>query len=259
MATVLKERLYTRVVGRRILSYKELSSTMDLAAQEAREGTIEGTVVLATEQTMGRGRLQRTWVSRPGNLLLSIVFYPSLKELPYLSMLPSLAVVRAIVGETGLAPDIKWPNDILIMGKKVAGVLVENTLEGDAISYAIVGIGINIAMDTSEIPEIAPIATSLDLESGQNLDPAKILRRVLQELDKLYVAVSEGVSPVEEWRGHLGTLGKRVTIQWGNEVVSGLAEGVNDTGHLLLRRDDGGRVDLPGGEVTFQLLSEDST
>jgi len=259
VATVLKERLYTRVVGRRILSYKELSSTMDLAAQEAREGTIEGTVVLATEQTMGRGRLQRTWVSRPGNLLLSIVFYPSLKELPYLSMLPSLAVVRAIVGETGLAPDIKWPNDILIMGKKVAGVLVENTLEGDAISYAIVGIGINIAMDTSEIPEIAPIATSLDLESGQNLDPAKILRRVLQELDTLYVAVSEGVSPVEEWRGHLGTLGKRVTIQWGNEVVSGLAEGVNDTGHLLLRRDDGGRVDLPGGEVTFQLLAEDST
>ena len=145
------------------------------------------------------------------------------------------------------------------VGPMTIAMLVENTVEGDAISYAIVGIGINIAMDTSQIPEIAPIATSLDRESGQILSPAKILRRVLQELDKLYIAVSEGVSPVEEWRGHLETLGKRVTIQWGNEVVAGLAEGVNDTGHLLLRRDDGVRVDLPGGEVTFQILSEDLT
>ena len=80
MSTVLKEGLYTRVVGRRILSFKELPSTMDMAAQEARQGTIEGTVVLATEQTAGRGRLQRTWVSRAGNLLLSIVFYPSIKD-----------------------------------------------------------------------------------------------------------------------------------------------------------------------------------
>ena len=250
----LKEGLYTRVVGRRILSYPRLSSTMDQAVQEARQGTQEGTVILATEQTAGRGRFQRSWVSRPGNLLLSIVFYPSLQALPFLSIIASLAIVRTIRMVTSLRPTIKWPNDILIHGKKVCGLLVENALEGDAVNYAVVGIGLNVALRTAKIPELTAIATSLNLETGQEVELGLLLRRLLHEMDDLYFALSGGESPIAEWRHHLETLGRQVTVQWRDDVVTGYAQDVDERGHLVLRQAGGTLVALAAGEVTFQAM-----
>ena len=244
------------MVGRRILSYERLPSTMDQAAHEARCGTIDGTVVQAKAQTAGRGRFQRSWVSPPGNLLLSVVFYPSHEGLPYLSIISSLAVARAIESETGLRPSIKWPNDVLIRGKKVCGLLVENALEGQAVRYAIVGIGLNISLDPSSLTGIADVATSLNVETGREVDAAQVLRRLLHELDELYVALGEGHSSLEEWRQYLETLGKRVEVRWKDEVVVGYAQGVDAMGHLVLRGDDGTLLTLPAGEVTLHPSAE---
>ena len=251
VSQVLRRGLYTRVVGRRIMVYPSLASTMDRAAEEARGGTSDGTVILTEQQTTGRGRFQRLWVSTPGNLLLSIVLYPSHKELPYLSIAASLAVVRTIESETNLRPSLKWPNDVLIGGKKVCGLLVENALEGQDVSYAVIGIGLNVALDPKESPEIAAIATGLNVEAGKTVDCALLLRRLLQELDNLYQNLREGLSLVGEWRGYLETLGKRVEVRWGHDIVAGYAEDVDEMGHLILRTDDGNRITLSAGEVSL--------
>jgi len=255
---VLKGGLYTRVVGKRLLYFEELTSTMDRAVSEASGGAMEGTVVVAGRQSQGRGRFQRLWVSEAGNLLFSVVFYPSLKTLPFLSIVASLAVVRAIEQETTLRPSIKWPNDILLRGEKVCGLLVENAIEGQKVTHAIVGVGLNVSLDTSAYPEIKDIATSLNAEAGKDISQAGVLRRLLYAMDGLYVSMREGWSPVSEWREHLATLGQRVEVRWKEEVIAGVAEDVDEMGHLMVRRDDGTLARLTAGEVTFKKASEET-
>ena len=272
MSGMLRGGLYTRVVGRRILYFRRLSSTMDEAARQAGKGTEEGTVVLGEEQTSGRGRFRRAWVSQPGNLYFSIVLHPSLWALPYLSIISGVAVARAVRKTTGLKPTIKWPNDVRLGGRKVCGILVENALQGDGVEYAVVGIGINVAFDPSTVAELAEIATGLNVETGQDVDREVLLGHVLQEMDKLYspirkacghpgppgntdVATADRAQEAldqarEEWRGLLETLGTQVVVRWQGEVYSGYAEDVDDRGNLRLRQDDGTLVVLPAGEVT---------
>ena len=248
----LKKGLYTQVVGSRILHFKELSSTMDRAAEEAERGTPDGTVVLCDRQTHGRGRFDRTWVSPADNLIFSLVLRPSLEALPFVSVLSGLAVARAIEKETPLDPVIKWPNDVLVSGKKLCGILVENSLQGRSVRHSIVGIGLNVGLDPGETAEIADTATSLRLETGEATDVSVLLLRLLHELDDLYVALRNRQSPVPQWSRYLQTLGKRVQVQWGEELVTGFAESVDDLGHLLLRRDSGALLTLAAGEVTLK-------
>ncbi len=248
----LKKGLYTQVVGSRILHFKELSSTMDRAAEEAERGAADGTVVLCDRQTQGRGRFNRNWVSPAGNLILSVVLRPELEALPYVSVLAALAVARAVEKETNLDPVIKWPNDVLVRGRKLCGLLVENSLQGRKVRHSIVGIGLNVDLDPRETPEIADTATSLRIETGQATDVSALLLRLLHELDDIYVALRSGQSPIPEWSRYLETLGKRVQVQWGAELVTGTAEGVDDHGHLLLRRDNGVLLTLSAGEVTLK-------
>ena len=268
---MLRQGLYTRVVGRRIVFFQRLSSTMDEGTRQAREGAEEGTVTLAEEQTAGRGRFQRAWFSLPGNLYLSIVMRPSLHALQYISIISGVAVVRAITKTTGLKPTIKWPNDVRLRGKKVCGILVENAIEASSVRYAIVGIGVNVALDLTTLEELADIATSLNVEAGTDVDRQILLRHLLQELDNLYLPLRKGHeiprSPVpgqaqagaslerakEEWRGLLEMLGKRVEVRWQDEVYSGYAEDVDEVGNLLLRLGDGTLATLPAGEVTSVL------
>jgi BirA family biotin operon repressor/biotin-[acetyl-CoA-carboxylase] ligase len=170
-----------------------------------------------------------------------------------------VAVVRAIRKTTGLTPSIKWPNDVRLRGKKVSGILVENTMRGNQVQYAVVGIGVNIALDVHSVDGLADIATSLDLEAEKPVDREPVLRQLLHELDTLYVAAgqppeSEGaVDVVAEWKGLLETLGRKVEVRWGNEIHVGTAEDVDSLGALLLRREDGEVVTLPAGEVTSHL------
>ncbi len=137
VSATLRGGLFTRVVGKRLIFFQEIPSTMDEASRLAQEGAEEGTVVVAGSQTAGRGRQGRNWVSRQGNLYLSIIFRPTLEVLPMISILAGVAAVRAIRKTTGLEPGIKWPNDVMLDGKKAGGILVESVVQGDQVSYAI--------------------------------------------------------------------------------------------------------------------------
>ena len=148
----LRRGLFTRIVGQRILFFQEVASTMDEAVRLADSGAAEGTVIVAEAQRAGRGRFQRKWISAPGNLYLSIILRPTPQASSFLSMLSAVAVARAIRQATGLTPRLKWPNDVLTGGKKVAGTLVESVLEGSNVRCAIVGVGINVSLDTANAP-----------------------------------------------------------------------------------------------------------
>ena len=253
VAMVLRQGLYTRTIGQRILYFQRLTSTMDKAVEEAEAGAAEGTVILTEEQTAGRGRFQRPWVSPAGNLYLSVVLRPSTDVLPYLSLLAGLAVARAIMRITHLLPTIKWPNDVRLQGKKVCGILVEGARTASQRGYSILGMGINVNTHPGEVSsEVAPISTSLSAEVGRPVARDRLLRHLLQELDGLYVAAEGGNVPIEEWRDRLDTLGRQVEVRWGDEVYTGHAEDVDKTGNLVLRLEDGSRITLLAGEVTLQ-------
>ena len=251
VSAALRDGLFTRLVGRRILYYKELSSTMDEASRLAEAGTEEGTVVITERQTAGRGRFGRNWVSPEGNLYFSVVFRPSHTILPLLTMVSGVAVARAIRKVTGLSPAIKWPNDVLVDGKKVSGILVEAVAEGASVRYAVVGIGLNIKLEYPEIEALGGLANGLENAAGRPVAKDAVLRRLLLELDNLYLQANSGKAPLDEWRGLLQTLGRRVTVSWREESWVGQAEGVDDTGNLLLRLDDGRLVTMTVGDVTL--------
>ena len=252
--SVVKEALkglYTHVVGRRIIHFSRVGSTMDVAAREGEAGAVEGTVVVADVQTRGRGRLQRAWVSREGNLHLSVLLRPKPDIAPLIMVIAGVVLVRAIRAATGLRARLKWPNDVMIRGKKVAGILADGVMTQSGESYVVLGIGLNVNSDPSDVPELASIATSLSSETGAPLETSALLRHILQEMDYLYRGLQEGDIPLEEWRGCLETLGRRVQVEWNGEVYRGLAEDVDERGNLIIRSEDGARITLPAGEVGY--------
>ncbi len=251
VASTLREGLFTHVVGRRFLYFNGLDSTMDEAARLAGEGAEEGTVVIAEMQTAGRGRQGRGWVSQPGNLLFSILLRPDIDKLPFISMIGGVAVARAIRKTTGLNPRIKWPNDIMLDGKKTAGILAESAIAGVSVCYAVLGLGINVALNVAESEEISALATSLDAASGSAVDREILLRQMLLDLDELYIGLDGSESPLQEWRQMLETTGRRVTATSGSDVHTGIATGVDETGNLILKLDDGRLITLTAGDVTL--------
>ena len=251
VASTVRQGLYTHAVGRRILYYPELKSTMDEAARLAGEDAEEGTVVIAERQSAGRGRQGRGWISQTGNLLFSVLFRPDMAQLPFISIIGGVAAARAVRKTTGLAASIKWPNDLMLEGRKAAGILAESAVVGDSVCYAVLGIGVNVALDVSESEEISAFATSVNAAAGREMDRESLLRQLLIELDDLYIRLGRGESPIEEWRGLLDTTGRRVTATSGNDAYVGVAEGVDDTGNLLLRLDNGLLITLTAGDVTL--------
>ena len=251
VSAALRSGLFTRIVGKRILYFQELSSTMDEAARLAEAGAEEGTVVVAGTQTSGRGRFGRTWVSPTGNLYLSVVFRPTPLALTQLNLVTGVAVVRAIRKTTGLSPSIKWPNDVLVAGKKVAGLLIETVAQGSEVCYSVVGIGVNITLDDDAATALEGQATGLEEAAGRTIDRSGVLRQLLTDLDALYLRSTAGKSPQPEWQALLETLGQRIRVTWRDETWVGMAEGVDDAGNLLLRLDDGNLVTLTAGDVTL--------
>ena len=256
VSAAVREGLYTHVVGRRILYYPELGSTMDEAARLAIEGADEGTVVIAERQSAGRGRQGRSWVSQPGNLLLSILLRPSIDQLPYVSIIGGLALARAVRKVAGLDPRIKWPNDLMLDGRKAAGILAESAIEGNSVCYAVLGIGLNVALNPADDEEIASIAISVNEAAGKEVARESLLRQLLIEMDDLYrkLPANGGAttgSPVAEWTTLLETIGNRVTATFRDERVAGEAIGVDDTGNLLLRTDRDQVITLTAGDVSL--------
>ena len=252
VAATVRQGLFTRIVGRRLLYYPELSSTMDEAGKLGEGDTEEGAVVVAEVQSAGRGRQGRSWVSQPGNLLVSVLFRPSLDALPFISIIGGIAAARAVRKVTGLEVNIKWPNDLLIGGRKVAGILAESAIAGDTVWYAVLGVGMNVSLDTDQTEEIATFATSINAAAGQEVPRADLLRQFLMDLDALYLALAQGISPIEEWQGLLSTTGQRLMATWGNDTYNGVAEGTDPMGNLLLRQDDGSLLTLTAGDVTLR-------
>ena len=251
VSDTLRGGLFTRVVGKRIFFFQEITSTMDEAARRAASGTEEGTVVVAEHQTAGRGRQGRNWVSSEGNLYFSVVFRPTIEALPWISILAGVATIRTIRKITGQDPRIKWPNDVMLDGKKVGGILVESVVEGQKVVYAILGIGINFNLDTQHQKDIADLASDLNTAAGSSVPREEVFRQLLHDLDNLYTRALQGESPLPEWRPLVQTLGQPVTAHWGDDSYIGVAEGIDDLGNLQLRQEDGQLVTLTAGDVTL--------
>jgi len=248
----ISNNLETRFIGQRVIYYPRLTSTMDVAKREAQQGAIEGTVVIAEEQTAGRGRMKRPWLSPRGSIALSIILHPSLVYLSSLIMVASLAVVHCIERVTGLKSQIKWPNDVLVNDKKVCGILIESDVRGNRVDHAIIGIGINVNLRLSDFPEIPPTATSLSHELGKAVSRLDIIRCLLAETEKLYMALPSGNAVYREWRDNQVILGKKVRLRLGKTTYQGIAESVAIDGSLLLRQSDGNLTKIVAGDVTLR-------
>ncbi len=220
-------------------------STQDLARAAVVDGVEEGWVVVTDLQRQGRGRQGRTWIAPSGKaLLFSVVLRPPIDVIPLMPLLVGLSVAGGIELSTGAAPDLKWPNDVLLNGKKLAGVLLEHP-PGPAI---IAGIGINVDQQRPELPEGA---TSLASVLGSAVERERLLAAILNDLGNAYErADRESVKwIVPAWRSRSSMLGNSITFQQNGALVEAVAEDIGDDGALLVRMADGTRVALVAGEV----------
>lgn len=249
-------RLATVFVGRRLVCLKTTGSTNSDAFRLAEEGAPEGTVIMADAQSGGKGRRGRTWSSPEGvNLYCSVVLRPRVMphEAPQLTFLSAVAVARAIERVAGLRPEIKWPNDVLLGGRKVAGLLNEMSAETDAINFVVLGVGVNLNMALAQFPhDLRHPATSLFLESGQLIDRNCFAAALLNELDRLYADfLAHGFAPVrEEWQTRCNARGREVVVSdAGAEVVRGVFGGIDADGALLVQRPDNRVERILSGDV----------
>jgi BirA family biotin operon repressor/biotin-[acetyl-CoA-carboxylase] ligase len=257
-AESIRANLPTLILGRVVEMHRQVASTNDLVKQAGRRGDGEGLVLLAEEQLQGRGRLGRTWTAPPGSsVLCSVLLRPrfSPQHAFYLTISAALAIYRAL-GQP--PPDktssIKWPNDVLVNGRKVAGVLSEGEFVGGEWSFAVVGFGINVNLDGDELEAlraVAPQATSLSAEWGEAIDRTTLLVNVLSELESLYLALQNGqFAPIfDEWAGALETIGRRVSVDFGSGRMSGRAVRVERDGSLVIRTESGLERNLLAGDV----------
>lgn len=246
-----------QLIGNAIRVLPQTTSTNDEASRAALEGHPEGLVIFAESQSAGRGRMGRRWSSPAGRgLWFSVLLRPSLapSECTQLTAASANALVRAIQSTTGITPEIKWPNDLLIKGKKIAGILTEMSAELEHVRSVILGIGIDATQTASEFPaDLRPIATSLKLATGKTVSRADLAEAVLRELDREYARILAGqfAAVAEEWGSRCSTLGKQVTIDMGARRVRGRAEALDENGALLLRTEHGRIERIIGGEVTL--------
>ncbi|MCI0533791.1 MAG: biotin--[acetyl-CoA-carboxylase] ligase, partial [Verrucomicrobiales bacterium] len=230
----------TQVIGRDIRVFHETTSTSDVVEKLARDGVKEGAVVFAESQTNGRGRLGRKWVSpSKKGLWFSILLRPDMlpQKATQITIAAATALARAIGELTELTARIKWPNDILISGKKVAGSLTELSAELDHVKYIVLGIGLNVNLTLSDFPaDLRKVATSLRIETGHTVHRAELATAVLRELDGDYARVCSGnfEAVADEWERLCSTLGHNIGIRLGDRLLQGHAEALDSDGALLL-------------------------
>jgi len=279
--SIIQSALTTQVFGRELAVLLRIGSTNDVAKDLAAQGAPEGTVVVADEQTAGRGRLARRWLAPPRTCLLcSLLFRPDLPPIQAqrLTMLCSLAAADAIEQVAGLYVHLKWPNDLVVksqIGKsqianpqirnpqsairnpqsaiwrKLAGILTETGITGERLDFAVVGIGVNVNVRPEALPTLAPDATSILAEVGCPVDRVALLVALLAGVERRYRGLRAGESPHREWAARLATLGQPVEVSTPAGVLVGVAESVDEDGALLLRLPDGGLRRLLAGNVTL--------
>ncbi len=243
----VKNYLKTKFLGREFHWFSSLDSTQDVARKFAYKGASEGAVFLAEEQRKGRGRLGRSWVSPSGGLWFSVLLRPSLEPrgIPFLSLLGGLAVVEA-TSFFQLKSQIKWPNDVLIGDKKLAGVLVEGESELDRVHFVIIGIGINC---NNRLPRL-PSVTSLKKEVGREVERAFFLAQVLNQFEKSYLSFLSGERRrlIEEINKHLAFKSRDVCVKSGEKVFKGKLQKIGENGELIILTSKGERY-FNSGEI----------
>lgn len=252
--TTIRRGLKTRVFGNRIYSFESIDSTNSCARAVAGCGATEGTVVVADHQTQGKGRLGRTWEANQGeNLMFSVVLRPRLTA-EGLNLLPlqiAVSLARVLKEQTGLPVECKWPNDLLIGGRKVAGILIEGAFRQSDVDYVVVGVGLNVNQRLFG-NDLLHRATSLALAAGREFDRAEILRCLLRGLERDYTrSTSQGFRDVvPEWLASTGMLNKSIQVSQQGSVIEGIVKGLSPEGGLVL--SSGGRdTTLFAGDVTI--------
>ena len=251
--------LKTTSFGRNLIFEHSVGSTMDVARDAAAHGVPEGSLALADEQTAGRGRLGRSWITPPAtNLAATLLLRPPAPVLRAIAMIAPLAICDAVEEVAGLRADIKWPNDVQFRGKKLAGILIEvpqppsPSSAGGADGIVLVGSGINVNFDPREYEEIRDIATSLRAELGHDTDREALLASYLLHFERLYTAARAGESIRDRWRERLVTLGQHVRAAWQGGAAEGVAEDVDADGALLVRTPAGELIRVEAGDVTLR-------
>ena len=244
--------LRSRLVGSRVHHLEVTASTMDEARALAEAGAAEGTVVVAERQTLGRGRFGRRWVSDAGrDLALSVVLRPGADRLRMVNMAVTMAVQDTAAEVTGRPAAVKWPNDVVMSGRKVCGILVETLASRrGGLEFAVVGVGLNVNLRPSDHPEIGTTATSLAEQAGRAMDRTCVLVSLLGRIDDLYAMVRAGTDLAPLWAPRIETIGRMVSVRWRDRSVSGRARGVDGEGNLLVETG-GGLETVVAGEVTL--------
>lgn len=237
--------LQTDFIGRNIHYIESVDSTQKIAHQLANENVPEGTVVIAEEQVSGKGRMDRKWHSpKYTGIWMSLILRPNipLPKAPQLTLLTAVSVAQALEELTGLHPEIKWPNDILLLGKKITGILTELQAEADRINSVIIGIGINVNQQLEDFPsELHSIATSLSIEKGEKVSRAALIRAIFKQFEKLYLLyLDEGFSPIKLlWESYAVSIGKNLRARTLTTVIEGKALGITDDGVLQIQDVNG--------------------
>ncbi|MCA9394091.1 MAG: biotin--[acetyl-CoA-carboxylase] ligase [Candidatus Omnitrophica bacterium] len=239
--------LGTAIVGSRVLHYESLASTMDVAFQLGVEDEPEGAVVCAETQTRGRGRMERRWSSPKGKgVYFSLLLRPNLlpTDAAKMTLFSAVAVCEALREFSGLDVHIKWPNDLLVQGKKLAGILMELSAEMDRVRFIVIGLGLNVNTAQRQLP---PQATSLKLQTGTSADRIAVMQAVLRSLDRWYAVLNgQGFDPViKRWRELSSTLGQKISI---GDII-GTAVDLDEHGGLIVQVKDGQRVRCMTGDV----------
>lgn len=237
--------LKTKFIGKNIHYEECVESTQKIAHRFAYEDVAEGTVIIAEEQRSGRGRMDRKWHSpKYTGIWMSLILRPNipLPKAPQLTLLAAVAIVQAIEELTDLTPEIKWPNDILINGKKVTGILTELQAEADRINSIIIGIGMNVNQVAEDFPdELENIATSLRIEQGKKISRAEMIRGIFNNLEKLYLLyLADGFLPIKLlWESYAVSIGREITARTLMQTIVGKALGITDEGVLKIEDKHG--------------------
>lgn len=243
----LLPKLNTRSFGRNLRLFGVVGSTQDELRALAEQGAPEGTVVIAEQQTNGRGRMGRAWVSPAGKgVWMSLLLRPSvpLPLTPQLTLLAAVALSRAITRLVPLTIGIKWPNDLLVDGRKISGILLESAAEDERLRYVVVGLGISANLDAEDYPEeLLQKAISLKMAAGQPVSRSELIAEVLEQFEQLYALyLEQGFAPIRAlWEAHAVTLNRTVTLTTPQGAIEGVPRELDDMGGL--------RVELPDGSI----------
>jgi BirA family transcriptional regulator, biotin operon repressor / biotin---[acetyl-CoA-carboxylase] ligase len=248
----VQRNLNTRLVGKKIYYFDYLSSTMNQGMALGMQGASDGSLVLAEAQTKGRGRMGRDWLSpKFKGIYLSLILRPKISPAacPVLTLTSAVSICEALQEAAGLEAQIKWPNDVLVRGKKIAGILTEMNAETDKVNFVVIGIGLNVNNDKKSL---LPQATSLKEAAGEEFDRVSLLQELLRRIEHNYFLFQEKGSGeiIEKWRNFNLTLGTRVKVDYLNKHIEGQAADIDSDGALLTRKDSGLIQKVSSGDVS---------